>query len=248
MVQSYAGAYYGTTVVAGMLQQPTAVIYVPITRNLSRPEFDDYMERVTSKIEFYQPKRLISIDKDFLKYLPITLQEKYKNSYLFLQTYQPMCDKINYLVESSDRKNVPLYILVGTRSISRDSDEVIDTCVKTEKEVFYIHTLSELKRTITLLQSKDKGFIVNALNYVVDTEFNTVVDRGQVNHYINMINRTHTTIGKFSYINLDISLRPIMKDDKMSVELFVRPNNLQSEDEEILMKNIISSIDGTLSR
>ncbi|AXG66491.1 hypothetical protein JA13_088 [Dickeya phage vB_DsoM_JA13] len=248
MIQSYAGSFYGTTVAARMLQQPTVVLYIPIVKNLSRPEFDEYMDAVSQKIEFYHPKRLVSIDKDFLSYLPTDIQEKYKNAYLFIQTFQPMCEKINFLVESADRKNVPLYILLGTQSISRDSDDVVSSCIKSDHEVFYIQTLQQLKKTLVELQAKGKGFIISGLNYVVDEEFNTVIDRGQVNHYINMINREHTTIGKFSYINLDIALRPVYQDSKLYVELFVRPENLKSEDEQILMKNILPTLDGTLSR
>lgn len=248
MIQSYAGSYYGNTVVAGMLQRPTVVLYIPIVRNLSRPEFETYMDVVATKIEFYHPKRLVSVDKDFLKFLPDDIQKKYKNSYLFIQTFQPMCDKINFVLESADRKNVPVYILLGTQSISRDSDDVVDSCIKGEHEVSYIQTLQQLKKTLTELQGKPRGFIVSGLNYVVDTEFDTVIDRGQVNHYINMINRVHTTIGKYSYHNLDIVLRAVTVNDSPSVELFARPENLKSDEEQILLKNILSSLDGTLSR
>lgn len=247
MVQSYAGAYYGSSVAAGMLQQPTIIIYIPIVRDISRPEFDGYMDEVAARIYKYNPKQLVSIDRDFLKFLPSDIQEKYKNSYVYLQTNISMCEKIDFLIDSADKKNVPLYILLGTQSISRSADAEVTECVKHEHEIFYINTLQQLKRVVTELQSKDKGYIISALNYVVDGEYNTVVDRGQVNHYINTINRVHTTIGKYSYINLDIALRPRYIQKQIETELYVRPANLKSEDEQILLKNILTSIDGTLS-
>lgn len=247
MIQSYAGAYYGNSVAAGMLQQPTIVIYIPIVKDISRPEFDDYMDEVSKRIIKYNPKRLVSIDRDFLKFLPSDIQEKYKNSYVYLQTNTSMCEKIDFLLDSADKKNVPLYILLGTQSISRSTDAEVTECVKHEHEIFYINTLRQLKKVVTELQSKDRGYIISGLNYVVDEEYDTVVDRGQVNHYINLINREHTTIGKYSYINLDIALRPRYKDNQIQTELYVRPENLKSEDEQILLKNILTSLDGTLS-
>lgn len=247
MIQSYAGAYYGNSVAAGMLQQPTIVIYIPVVKNISRPEYDDYMDEVSKRIKRFNPKRLVSIDRDFLKFLPSDIQEKYKNSYTYLQTNIPMCDKIDFLLDAADKKDVPLYILLGTQSISRSADAEVSECVKREHEIFYIHTLQQLKKVITEIQSKDKGFIISGLNYVIDEEYDTVVDRGQVNHYINLINRVHTTVGKYSYINLDIALRPRLKDNSVVAELYVRPENLKSEDEQILLKNILPSLDGTLS-
>lgn len=247
MAQSYAGPYYGSSIASGMAQSPTAVLYIPIVRNISQPEFEEYMEDVNQQVLKYNPKTLVSLDKDFLKYLPAETQNKYRNSYHFIQTFSAMCEKINFLIKSSDRQGVPVYVLVGTQSISRDTDDLVSSCIKnsSEKYTYPVQTLQDLKTTIVKLQSEEKGFIVSAVNYVRDTEFNVIVDRGTVNSVINKLNRVHTTIGKYSYTNLDIALRPVYNKN-LEVQILINPENLQSDDEHILLRNILPFVRGTL--
>lgn len=247
MAQSYAGPYYGNSIASGMAQSPIAVLYIPIVRNISQPEFEEYMEDVNKQVLKYNPKTLVSLDKDFLKYLPAETQNKYRNSYHFIQTFNLMCEKINYLISSSDRQGVPVYVLVGTQSISRDTDDLVSSCIhnSSEKYIYPIQTLQDLKTTIVKLQSEERGFIVSAVNYVRDTEFNVVEDRGTVNAVINKLNRVHTTIGKYSYTNLDIALRPEY-DKKLEIRILINPKNLQSDDEHILLRNILPVVQGTI--
>lgn len=231
-----------------MLHDPTVVLYIPITKNLSRTEYSTYIAEVENKIAHYNPERIVSLNKDFFPFFSKGVQAKYKDHHVFIQTFKPVCEKLDFLVRAADRNNIPLYILLGTQSLARDSDEVVSSCISSRHEIFVIQTLQQLKKTLRDLQYKQHGIIVSGLNYVVDKEFDTVVDRGQVHHYINTLNRVHITVGRYSYLNLDVALSPIYDGTNVSVEMFARPKALVTEDEEILLNNILPELNGTLSQ
>lgn len=269
MAQYNAGPYIGSSVIRGLvdsLPNPAiAVQYVPINRILSDTEYRTAVQSVERVILAIKPRYIVSMDDDYLKYMSQRVKDEYGKKFVMMykaETVQdnPTCAVIERIMQRSYMLDSPIYVIRDENSFHAESARTLVQCLRDrghEVEFNRAGSLADLKRILTGLESKPRGFLVSFMGTIFDTEFNQFLDQDRINQMIIDSNKRHIDITLVrGNKNLSVVLVPritgvkivggSVQVDQVIPQLFVDPQRLQRLGGSILYKNMFDDIAGVI--
>lgn len=269
VAQYNAGPYLGSSVIRGLvdsLPNPAiAVQYVPINRILSDTEYRTAVQSVERVIVALQPRYIVSMDDDYMKYMSQQVKDTYGKKFVTIykaETVQdnPTCAIMERIMQRSYMLDSPIYVVRDENSFHAEAARTLVQCLRDrnhEVEFDRVGSLSDLRRILTGLESKPRGFLVSYMGTIYDSEFSQFLDQDRINQMILDSNKRHIDITLVrGNKNLSVVLIPRITGVKISngsvqidqviPQLFVDPVRLQQLGGEILYKNMFDDIAGVI--
>lgn len=268
VTQFSAGPNVGSTAVRSIVDTGSdpyvTVQYLPINRVLSDTEYKDALRSVQLVIPLVKPRLILSLDDDYMKYMPPEIYNEYKDKFVIaykgLSTVtEPTCDLIQQITERTYNRGAPIYILRDDNTAHIESSRVLGDCLRTkghDVQHFSATTLAELKNSLFDINSRPKGFLISLVNTVSDVEFNRTVGLDAINRYIIRINKNHIDVAFVrASDNLSIVLIPSLEnlstDNKWALvntepHMYVSIERLDQLGGSLVYKNMFQDISGVL--
>lgn len=242
-----------------------AVQYVPINRILSDTEYRTAVQSVERVIVALQPRYIVSMDDDYLKYMSQSVRDTYGKKFVMLyktETVQdnPTCAIIERIMQRSYMLDNPIYIVRDENSFHAEAARTLVQCLRDrnhEVEFNRVGSLADLKRVLLGLQSKPRGFLISYIGTIYDSEFNQFLDQDRINQMILDSNKRHIDITLVrGNKNLSVVLIPritgvkifdgSVQIDQVIPQIFVDPRRLQQLGGSIIYKNMFDDIAGVI--
>lgn len=224
------------------------------------------MQSVQRVIESMQPRYIVSMDDDYMKYMSPSVQKTYGSKFITVykaSTVQdnPTCAMIERIMSRGYLYDNPIYIVRDENSFHAEDARALTACLRDrghEVDLNRAGTLSDLKRVLLELQSKPKGLLISLVGTVFDPEFNQTLDQDRINDYIVASNKRHVDISLVrGNRNLSIVFIPRIVGAKISgdqiqidqviPQLYVDPDRLKDLGASIVYKNMFEDIAGVIT-
>lgn len=270
VTQFSAGPNIGSTVVRSIVDTGSDrfvfVQYLPINRVLSDTEYKSALRSVQLAIDLVKPRLVLSLDDDYMKYMPAEIYKEYKDkfaiAYKGLATVsEPACDLIVNIANRTYNRTAPIYIMRDDNTAHIESARILGQCLRDkghDVQQYSATTLAELKSAVFGIESRPRGFLISLVNTVSDTEFNRPIGLDEINRFIIKFNKNHIDIGFVrSTHNLSIVLIPSLdnlstdnKWAKVKTEprLYVSISRLDKVGGSLVYKNMFREISGVLGQ
>lgn len=269
ITQFSAGPSTGSTLVRSIVDSVddsfVYVQYLPINRVLSDTEYKASLRSVHLGIQIIQPRFILSLDDDYMKYMPPNIYDRYKSKFFIankgLATVgKPSCELIEDMANRTYNRNVPIYILRDDNAAHIESSRALGACLKDkghEVTSFQANTLSDLKKDLFDISNQSPGYLISLVNTVSDTEFNVPVGLDAINRLIIRINTKHIDFGFVRATdNLSVVIVPSLAgfggDEKSlpwirsTPRLYVSTRRLDDLGGSLIYKNMFQNISGVL--
>lgn len=242
-----------------------AVQYVPINRILSDTEYRTAVQSVERVIVALQPRYIISMDDDYMKYMSQQVKDVYGKRFIMMykaETPQnnPTCAIIERLMQRSYMQDNPIYVVRDENSFHAEAARALVQCLRDrnhEVEFDRVGSLADLKRILLGLESKPRGFLISFMGTIFDSEFNQFLDQDRINQMIIDSNKRHIDITLVrGNKNLSVVLIPritgvrinngLVQVDQVVPQIFVDPKRLQQLGGSLVYKNMFDDIAGVI--
>ena len=269
VTQFSAGPTLGSTLIRSVVdsidERFVVVQYLPISRVLSDTEYKASLRTMQLVIQITKPRMVLSLDDDYMKYMPPNIYEVYKDKFFIankgLATVgRPSCDLIDMVTKRTYQPDAPMYILRDDNIAHIESARALGTCLKDlghDVSYYSATSVGDLKADLFDINSKDKGILISLVNTVNDTEFNKPVGLDAINRLIRTINRTHMDIGFVrANNNLSMVIVPMIggldmnektwANMRTTPKLYVLVSRLDKLGGSLVYKNMFAEISGVL--
>ena len=270
LMQFSAGPSIGSSLVRSIVDNGddrfVFVQYLPINRALSDTEYKAALRSVHLVIELIKPKTILSLDDDYMKYMPPNIYSIYKDRFVLANkgvasVGHPSCELIQRMAERIHEPGTPIYILRDDNVSHIESSRALGQCLRDlGHEVTHMQatTLSELRTELFSVAAKPRGILISLVSTVSDTEFNVPVGLDAINRLIIKINKKHIDIGFVRATNnLSIVIIPSLDNlrsdsrwDKIRTtpRVYVSTDRLDEVNGDLVYKNMFQDISGVLSK
>lgn len=270
VTQFSAGPTIGSTAVRSIVDSTedrfVYVQYLPINRLLSDTEYRSAMRSVQLVIQQVKPRVVLSLDDDYMKYMPPDVYSVYKDRFIIankglVAVGPPACGLIEQIASKTYNQNAPIYIVRDDNVAHIESARLLGQCLRDkghDVQQYSATTLAELKGALFDINSKPRGFLISLVNTVSDVEFNKAVGLDAINRLIIKINKSHIDFGfvRASY-NLSVIIIPALDNVgndsrwgkfRTDPRLYVSTDRLDKLGGDLVYKNMFQEIDGVLDQ
>ena len=268
ITQFSVGPSIGSTAIRSIVSSASErfvfVQYLPINRQLSDTEYKSSLRSVQLVIQLIRPRLILSLDDDYLKFMPQKVIDEYKDKFIIAykgisRPGTPSCGLIAKIAERSYNRSAPMYIIRDDNVAHIEASQALGQCLRDnnhEVRYYSASTLADLKSSLFNINTQPQGFLISLVNTVSDTEFNTTVGLNAINRIIHKINKTNLDIGFVrASDNLSVVIIPsldnLSDDERLTSirtdpHMYVSIDRLDALNSSLVYKNMFHEIDGVL--
>ncbi len=232
---------------------------------MSDTEYRAALRSLQLVIQVTRPRFILSLDDDYLKYMPQNIVDGYKGKYLVVNSGvsalgRPSCELIEKIAQRTYVPETPIYIIRDDNSAHLESAKALSACMKEfghEVTVFPSDTLSDLRSNLLRIAGQPKGYLISLVSTVQDVEFNRPVGLDEINSLVIKTNKRHIDFGFVrANTNLSVMIIPSLEgvalDEKMLANIRTLPRLYVSIDRlnrlkgDLVYKNLFQDINGVL--